>query len=437
MESFRMGGDIQNRRVFRNPWLWVPSLYYAEAVPYVVVNAVSVILYKRLDVSNTNIAFLTSWLYLPWVIKPFWSPFVDMFRTKRYWVIALELIIALSLAALSFVLPLSFRLQITLLIFWLMAFASATHDIAADGFYMLGLDSHQQAAFVGVRSTFYRIATIAGQGLLVMFAGFMESSGNSVTAAWSAAFLLLSVLFLVLFVYHRFILPFPVADKEVSGDRPGESRWSEFKSTVTSYFDRPGIGGAIAFLLLYRFAEAQLVKMVAPFLLDPLAKGGLGLTTSEVGFAYGTAGIIALMCGGLLGGYVVSQRGLRRWLWPMILAIHLPDVVFLFLAREQPGSFWIVCSAVGLEQFGYGFGFTAYLLFMILISEGKHATAHYAICTGFMALGMALPGMMSGAIQEWLGYKGFFLWVLLSTIPGYLVPLLVKIPDQFGLKRGQ
>jgi PAT family beta-lactamase induction signal transducer AmpG len=396
---------------------------------------VSVIMYKRFGISNTDIALYTSWLYLPWVIKPLWSPFVDIFSRKRTWIIVTQLLIGGALAAAAAAIPLPLFFQITLAIFWLMAFASATHDIAADGFYLLGLPEHHQSAFVGVRNTFYRLAMIAGQGAIVVLAGSIEDwSGGNVALAWSSAFAVLASLFPLFAFYHKFFLPVPESDRPAL-DRSSGGVLKEFFQTFTLFFGKKDIGFIVAFLLFYRFAEAQLVKLVPPFLLDVREKGGLGLSTSEVGIVYGTVGIIALTLGGLVGGYVVSRGGLKRWLWIMVLAIHLPDAVFVYLSQAQPTDFVLITSAVAVEQFGYGFGFTAYVLFMMMISQGEHRTAHYAICTGFMALGMMLPGMFSGFIQESLGYKGFFLWILASTIPGFIVAALVKIEPGFGRHR--
>lgn len=425
---------MNNRPTSRNPWTWVSTLYFAEGVPYVVVMTVSVIMYKRMGISNTDIAFYTSWLYLPWVIKPLWSPIVDIFRTKRSWIVAMQLIIGAALASAALAIPLPAFFQYTLAIFWLMAFSSATHDIAADGFYMLALEQHQQAAFVGVRSTFYRIAMITGQGALVVLAGYFEKE-SGISAAWSFTFGILAVLFLSFFVYHKFILPYPVSDRSAM-ENDSRSLVGEFFRTFALFFKKRDILLILAFLLLYRFAEAQLVKLVSPFLLDAREKGGLGLSTTEVGVVYGTVGIIALTLGGLLGGYVVSQRGLKFWLWIMVLSIHLPDAMFVYLSHVQPENFLLINAAVAIEQFGYGFGFTAYMLYMIMISEGEFKTAHYAICTGFMALGMMVPGMFSGMLQEAIGYKSFFIWVMLSTIPGFLVAAFAKVEPEFGKKRG-
>ncbi|MEK9136874.1 MAG: MFS transporter [Bacteroidota bacterium] len=419
----------------RNPWAWVPSLYFAQGLPYVVVMTVSVIMYKRMGISNTDIALYTSWLYLPWVVKPLWSPFIDMFRTKRFWVVAMQFGVAVALACVALTIPMPSFFQYTLAVFWLMAFSSATHDIAADGFYMLGLDQHTQAAFVGVRSTFYRIAMITAQGLLVVLAGQIElSSGGNISLAWSVTFVVLAGVFGLAFLYHRFILPYPIEDRPVHTNTSG-SVLRDFFGTFVLFFKKKNLLPTLAFLLLYRFAEAQLVKLVSPFLLDARDKGGLGLSTSEVGIVYGTVGIIALTLGGLLGGYVASRKGLKSVLWLMVCSIHFPDAAFVYLSQVQPENFILINLAVAVEQFGYGFGFTAYMLYMIMVSEGEHKTAHYAICTGFMALGMMVPGMFSGWLQELIGYRHFFVWVILSTIPGFIVAALVKIDPEFGKKK--
>lgn len=606
----------------RSPWAWIPTLYFAEGLPYVVVMTVSVIMYKRLGISNTDIALYTSWLYLPWVIKPFWSPIVDLIKTKRWWIVFMQLFIGAGLAGIAFTIPAPGFLQYTLAFFWLMAFSSATHDIAADGFYMLGLDEHKQAFFVGIRSTFYRLAMITGQGLLIILAGALESktgleplrfdassttsqevinwdkntktydqesgaqrflvddklitistqnlatekaselkswvkdqneqhhfieieqavaattsswwanavsiplkrqlkalwgkdeadsqsngklvgnitmigirlssppearenvvlnlgrksgdknfklihgerlvfddqnwnknawiliqidpkltelssasfeglSGN-IPFAWSITFYVLTAMFVLFFLYHRFILPRPVTDVPVA---EGRNLIEEFLSTFVSFFKKENIGAALAFFLLFRLGESQLVKLASPFLLDSREQDGLGLTTSEVGLIYGTIGIIALTIGGILGGYLASKKGLKYWIWWMTLAINLPNLVYVFLSYATPSNFAIIASCVAIEQFGYGFGFTAFMLFMIYFVEGKNKTAHFAICTGFMALGMMIPGMLSGWLQEIIGYQNFFIWVMLCTIPGFFVIKFLKIDSMFGIKK--
>ncbi|MSU59232.1 MAG: MFS transporter [Pedosphaera sp.] len=606
----------------RNPWAWVPTLYLAQGLPFAVVNAVSVIMYKSLGVSNADIAFYTAWLYLPWVIKPLWSPVVDILRTRRWWIWTTQLLIGAGFAAVGLTLPLAIFFKATLTVFYLVAFSSATHDIAADGYYLLATTEKEQAFFVGIRSTFFRISMVFGQGLLVILAGFLQShsglpnvalqvqarpgtalvetvSTNNLPAAtasdgelrviaepaeiqiapqprpkaevaalvataknwnlengfsvaerklekkaaeqswwdravsqpigdflktrfgrepkikadvlgnvglaqihlskppgreivvtvgldsgdkslsvaegsrlifndanwnrpalvllqadpklkiataatfavrsgnvplsWAITFFVLLGLFALFGLWHRFILPYPVVDKP--GDASNVLHFTkEFFLTFGSYFKKPKIGVLLLFLLLYRFGEAQLVKMVTPFLLDAREVGGLGLTTGQVGFVYGTVGIIALTIGGLLGGFVASKHGLKSWLWPMVLIIHLPDAIFIYLATVQPDNLWTISACVAVEQFGYGFGFTAYLLYMIYIARGQHSTAHYAICTGFMALGMMIPGMWSGWLQEIIGYQHFFTWVILATIPSFLVVLLVPLDKDFGKK---
>ena len=417
----------------RSPWLWVPSLYFAEGIPYVVVMTVSVIMYKKLGVSNTEIALYTSWLYLPWVIKPFWSPLVDVLRTKRWWIVAMQLLVGAGLAGVALTIPTSNFFQYTLAFLWLMAFSSATHDIAADGFYMLPLSSHEQAWFVGIRSTFYRLAMIAGQGLLVMLAGAFEKL-MGISAAWALVFYGLAGLFGLISLYHWVVLPKPAGDSP-STERELADVMNEIVDTLASFFRKKYIVSTLLFLLFYRFAEAQLVKLASPFLLDDKDTGGLALSTGEVGFVYGTVGIIMLTIGGILGGLVAAKQGLKFWLWWMVVAMNVPNLVYVFLSQVQPESYLVVNVAVGIEQFGYGFGFTAYMLYMLYVSRGEHETAHYAICTGFMALGMMLPGMASGWLQELIGYQHFFIWVVIATIPSFLVCWLIEVEEEFGKKK--
>ncbi|MFC2083928.1 MFS transporter [Bacteroidota bacterium] len=604
----------------RNGWLWVPSLYYAEGIPYVIVMLVSVIMYKRLGISNADIALYTSWLYLPWVIKPLWSPMVDILRTKRFWIVIMQLIIGAGIGGVALTIPVPNFFQYTLAFFWLLAFSSATHDIAADGFYMLGLTKHNQAFFVGVRSTFYRLAMFTGQGILIILAGYFESTtglpsieidvnsvnnketvqqtipdsidfsklegelrviaepsnliintqhvsqnkidslvsyvrsqnnlfgfydevktqktqaeekgelswlerfikdnfgveekkivsgeqtGNAsviifhlsyqpepnekivvnfgrqsgdqsfsliegtrfifneknwnkpaysiiqldsklrgkssakftaragnIPLSWTITFIILTVLFLAFFIYHKFILPYPTTDKSAV-TKEGDSILKEFFRTFLLFFKKNNMGIIIAFLLLYRLGEAQLVKLASPFLLDAREVGGLGLTTGEVGLVYGTVGLIALTLGGLLGGFLSARYGLKFWLWWMVIAINLPNTVYVFLSYMLPESFLIINLCVAVEQFGYGFGFTAYMLYMIYVSDGDHKTAHFAITTGFMALGMMIPGMFSGWIQELIGYQHFFVWVCIATIPAFIIIKFLPLDPEFGKK---
>ena len=418
----------------RSPWAWIPSLYMAEALPYVAVMTISVIMYKRMGISNTDIALYTGWLYLPWVIKPFWSPFVDLVKTKRWWTVAMQFVIGVAFACIAFTLHMSMFFKLSLAAFWLVAFTSATHDIAADGYYMHALDDHEQSLYVGIRSTFYRIATVAGQGLLVIFAGYLEERTENIPLAWSVTMGILSVMFLLVSVYHQFILPRPDSDYAVNGVTVGTIA-SDFLDTFKTFFTKKNALVAILFMLLYRLPEAFLVKIISPFMLDPVEKGGLGLTTGDVGLVYGTVGIIGLTIGGILGGIAAAHGGLKKWLWPMVGAITLPDLVYVYLSYVQPGGLMIVNACVFIEQFGYGFGFTAYMLYLIYFSEGEHKTAHYAMCTGFMALGMMLPGMMAGWLQESIGYRSFFVWTMICCAVTFIVCTFLKIDPEFGKKK--
>ncbi|MCV2358206.1 MFS transporter [Paucibacter sp. TC2R-5] len=421
----------------RRLWSWIPTLYFGQGLPYVVVMTLSVIMYKNLGLSNTEIALYTSWLYLPWVIKPLWSPLIELLGLKRGWIVALQFVIGAALALVALSIPSTRNVQLTLAMFWLMAFASASHDIAADGFYMLALNQRSQAAFVGVRSTFYRLANIGGQGGLVYLAGELQERTGSMTQAWSTVFFLLALIFVLLGSYHHLMLPRPASDVSGQARRSGNDFWRDFIAVFAEFFRKPGIVVIIGFLLLYRFPEAQLLKLATPFLLDPVTAGGLGLSTKQVGIAYGTVGLIALTLGGLLGGWVISRIGLKRALWPLILSMHVPNVMFLLMALSMPHDLLVISAALAVEQFGYGLGFTAYLMFMILVADGPHKTAHYAICTGFMALGMMIPGMWSGWLQQQMGYVLFFVWVLVATLPSFGLAALVKIPADFGKKAEQ
>ncbi len=418
----------------RNPWAWVPTLYFAEGVPYVAVMTISVIIYKRLGLSNADITLYTSWLYLPWVIKPLWSPFVDMLRTKRWWILVMQILIAAALAGVAFTIPGPWWLQGSLAFFWLLAFSSATHDIAADGFYMLGLEQHEQAYFVGIRSTFYRIATIFSSGLLVGLAGVLQVLTRSIAYAWSLVFYLIAGLFIALWLYHSWALPRPSEDNHRM-QKSAKDIMNEFWNTLVTFFKKPQVWIGICFMLFYRMPEGLLAKVSALFLVDKMANGGLGLSDVEFGMVQGTVGVIGLTLGGILGGIVASRDGLKRWLWPMVMAITIPDLVYVYLSYALPSSLLIINICIFLEQFGYGFGFSAYMLYLIYYSQGEHKTAHYALCTAFMALSMMIPGLFAGALQEAVGYQVFFLVVVVCCAMTYIVSALLKIDPEFGKKK--
>jgi len=411
-------------------WRWVPTLYFCEGLPYVAVMTVSVAMYKNLGISNADIAFTTSWLYLPWFIKPLWSPLVDRYRTKRGWILGAQFLIGAGLGAVALAVPAPFFFRATLAAFWLLAFSSASHDIAADGFYLLALPPHGQAAFVGVRSTFYQLATVAAGGGLVFGVGRLAPAVGA-RSAWAAAFVAMAIWFGLAAAYHFAVLPRPAADAPV---RRSRVLAADYLAVFAAFFRKKGIVTALAFLLLYRLAQAQLVKLEIPFLLDPRPAGGLGLSLDQEAFLYGTIGTAALVAGGLLGGYAISRLGLKRLLWPMVISMYLPATAFVALAAAQPQSLTIIGAALTLEQFGYGFGFSAYMVYMMIVAEGEHRTAHYALCTGFMALGMMLPGMPAGRIQEHLGYTGFFVWVCVATLPSFAATALIKVDPAYGRK---
>ncbi len=438
-----------------HPWAWVPSLYFAEGIPYFVVNVISVTLFKRLGMSNGDLALYTSLLYLPWVIKPLWSPVVDVFKSKRWWILVMQAIITVSFALLALsVSPDVFGLS--LVIFYVIAFASATHDIAADGFYMLALGEQEQSLFVGIRSTFYRISSVFGQGVIVVVAGLLEERMGSIPSAWKVTLLLCGALFALLTLWHCRSLPkvernlagghdsdrkaadawtmeTKAADEMPepcvpAGGEPAVHRggWGDMWRVWKTFFMKDGVWLALAFMLLYRLPEALSVKMLTPFLLDPPEAGGLGLSTAQSGLVYGTAGVIALTIGGILGGVYAARKGLRKSIWIMALSLALPCAVYLFLALVQPERMWIVYACVVLDQFGYGFGFTAYMLYMMKFAEGEFVTSHYAICTAFMALSMMIPGLFAGWMQEALGYVGFFIIVMICCLATVFVTLFVR-----------
>lgn len=429
----------KNKAKFLSAWSWIPSLYFAEGLPNVLVSITAVLMYKDMGLSNEKAVLYTSWLYLPWVIKPFWSPFVDMIRTKRWWVLLMQMFMGAAFAGVAFSIHTSFFIASSLALLWLIALFSATHDIAADGFYMLGLDLEQQSFFVGIRSIFYKFANIFGQGVLVLFAGYMELRFNDKALAWTITFYIAAALLIAAGLYHKFILPRPASDRPnlprtTTSTGKTLSSFSIFLRTFRKFFTKKDILKALLFILLFRLGEAQLGKLSQLFMKDPISEGGLGLDNTQVGFLYGTIGAIALLAGGSIGGILVSRDGLKKWFWPMIFSMNLPNIVYVYMAATQPSSLLLIEALVCLEQFGYGFGLTAFLMYLIYFSRGKDKTSNYAICTGLMALGMMLPGMGAGWIQKELGYTQFFIWICLCTLPGFLIAATLKIEKNFGKK---
>lgn len=434
-----------------SPWFWVPTLYFAEGIPYFLVNNISVMMFTRMGVPNGEMALFTSLLYLPWTIKPFWSPFIDMFKTKRWWILAMQILMTAAFVLLTLTIPHPSAEMIAagetpislftvmLMLFIITAFASATHDIAADGFYMLALTSHQQAAYVGARSVFYRLSNIFGQGVLLVVAGLLETKTGNIPLAWQLTLLFTSIIFAVTTLWHTFVLPKPDSDKGSLAEKEEQSAkaiFSEFGRMFVTYFKKSGILLAMIFMLVYRLPEAFLIKMINPFLVASVENGGLGLATEQVGIVYGTIGVAFLMLGGVLGGIFASRVGLRKSMWWMAACMTLPCFSFVYLSMFQPTNLVYIATAIAIEQFGYGFGFTAYMLYMMFFSEGEYKTAHYAICTAFMALSMMIPGMFAGYLQEALGYEQFFWMVIACCIATIVVTVFAikRIDPDYGKK---
>lgn len=433
-----------------SPWSWVPTLYFAQGIPYFIVNNISVLMFAKMGVPNGEMALFTSLLYLPWTIKPFWSPFIDIIKTKRWWIISMQILMSIAFILLTLSIPKPDEatiaagttpismFTITLVLFIITAFASATHDIAADGFYMLALRQSDQAAFVGIRSTFYRLASIFGQGVLVAIAGAIELRYKDIPLSWTITMLVTAVMFSLVTFYHLFAIPKPTSDKSVltPGTASAKAIFQEFGRTFATYFTKPGVWLAIAFMLLYRLPEAFLIKMCMPFLVASKEAGGLELSTAEVGIVYGTIGVIFLTVGGILGGLFASRIGLKKSIWWMAGCMTLPCLTFVYLAIGQPDNLFAISTAIAIEQFGYGFGFTAYMLYMMYFSEGEFKTSHYAICTAFMALSMMIPGMFAGYLQEAVGYVNFFWIVILCCAATIVVTVFAdrKIDPTYGKK---
>ena len=420
----------------KSPWAWIPTLYIAEGLPNVIVTAVAVVLYMQMGLTDGEIGLYTGWLGLPWIIKPLWSPFVDLVKTKRWWILLTQILLGSSLAGIAFTLRTDFWFQGTMFCFFLMAFSSATHDIAADGFYMLELDGHQQAWFVGIRNTFYRLAVIFGNGVLVPIAGLLQKAYPGQEAfTWSLVFYGVAALFIAIWLYHTYIMPRPKSD--IQRQTTAKEIAQGMKTMLVAFIHKMPwrqMLAAIVFILFYRFPEAMLNAMSKTFLTRPQADGGLGLSLEQYGISYGTVGLIGLLLGGIVGGMLASRDGLKRWIWPMVCAITLPDIVYVYMSFAMPSNMLLVSTCIFIEQFGYGLGFTALTLYMLYFSMGEFKTSHYAICTGISYLGLQVPGMVSGYLKDALGYQQFFIVVMALCSITFLVTLFIKIDPEFGKK---
>ncbi|VXB70821.1 AmpG permease [Flavobacterium sp. 9R] len=433
----------------KNPWYWIPLLNFASGFPYAIIISVSVLMYKNLGISNEDIGMFTSLLYLPWVIKPLWSPFIDLHATKRKWFLAMQLVISIAFLIVGLTIPMQHFFVLSLALFWVGAFASASNDVAIDGFYLLALTKDKQSFFLGIRSTFYRLSMLTANGLIVLLAGFLEEKYGDKSKAWSYTMLVVALIMIFITVYNFFMTPNPEIEQEYI--KSNANHKGSFTEVFVTFFQKKQIGLILTFILVYRLGESQLMKMLSPFLVDDVAKGGMGLSTEDVGIIYGTFGVAALVIGGIIGGVVISRDGLGKWMLPMILTMHLPIIGFVYLSHYHPSEIVNIhfeflkiifdynlnphiTAVVVIEQFGYGFGFAAFLMYLIYVAEGESKTSHYSIATGFMALGMMLPGMASGYIQEYLGYGNFFIWVFLATIPGIILSRFLIFPYDFGKK---
>ena len=433
----------------KSPWLWVPSLYFAEGVPYFLVNNISVMMFAKMGVPNGQMAFFTTLLYFPWFLKGLWSPIVDVIKTKRWWILTMQALMTAMMILLTVTLPkpspeaiaegaVPINLfWVTLVLFIVAAFASATHDIAADGYYMLAHSPSSQAAFIGTWSTAYRIASVFGQGVLVFIAGRIEKSTGDIPFSWQVTIGVSAIIFFIVTLYHTFVLPKAADDKpRIDPSEGAGATFRELGNSFKTFFTKKGVALAIIFMLLYRLPEGFLIKMCQPFLVAGRDNGGLGLDTDAVGVVYGTIGVIALLAGGIAGGVYASKVGLKKALWIMTACMTLPCLTFCYLSIFLPTNLITISVAVSIEQFGYGFGFTAYMLYMMYFSEGEFKTSHYAICTAFMALSMMLPGFVAGYIQEAIGYVNFFWMVMFCCIAtvGVTIAARKSIDAEYGRK---
>ncbi len=423
--------DANGKRT--SPWWWVPTTYICEGVPSAMAVTISTLIYKDLNVPNETIAFWTSWIAVPWAIKPLWSPVVDLYGTKRNWLRWTQVALGIAFAMLMLQITQTNFFYPSLLLWFGIVFISATHDIACDGTYLLGLNPSQQAWFSGIRSTFFRGGLLVGTAAMPYLVGKLQAAKYSNGESWSLAIASIACLFFFLSFWHSHVLPTPIGDRPSSPTKKESS--TPFLEIFLSFFKQKKIVIILAFLLLYRLGESQLVKIAALFLKDPTTVGGIGLTNDQFGISYGTFGICGLLAGGLLSGILVSRDGFKKWILWMTIAINVPDLLYVYMAYYQPNDYFLITSFICIEQIGYGFGFTGYMIFMMSCAKGEYKAAHYAIATGFMTLGMLLPGMMSGYIQKFLGYPLFFVWVCIATIPGFLLIPFLPIDPEFGKRK--
>jgi PAT family beta-lactamase induction signal transducer AmpG len=415
-----------------SPWFWVPSLYFAQALPNVLVTTASTYAYTRLGISAVVIGY-TAWLGIPWMLKPLWSPIVELIGTERRWVWMTQFVAAGAFLLVAWGFNTEHFMLWTAVGYLVLAVASATHDIAADGYYMRVLSAHDQTWFTGIRSVAFRGGWIFGEGVLVMIVGILIGRSMGVQAAWATVHALAAAIFFVLATYHLIILP-QAAPKPVRERSTVSGLFVESIAIFRKFFQSIPLATAIPFLLFYRFAEVQLGKFAGKFMLDPRSVGGLGLVEQQVGAINGVFGISAMLAGGVLGSLLAARYGLKKALPWMVVIINVPNVVYVLLSHFQPESLLVIGSAIVVEKFGYGFGFTGYMLYMLYLATGDHKTSFYAFCTGIMTLGLIFPQSLAGYPLQWLGYSRFFIWIMLATIPSFIVTWLVyrQLDPAFG-----
>ncbi len=408
------------------PAFWVPTLYFAEGLPFVTINVVSVLMYKSMKVPDAKIAFFTTLVILPWTLKPLWGPLLEMFKTKKYFVLATQFAGGVGFGLLALTLRLPNFFQYSLVLLAIIAFNGATHDIAADGVYINVLSGKEQAEYVGWQGAFYNVAKVLSQGAFVYVAGQLETSVG-VTEAWMIVMAIFGGIMILLSLYHSRMLPVGGESGQV---KTAHEAFGTFWDVVKTFFEKKYIGWGIVFIILYRFAEGQAMKIVPLFMRAERAVGGLGLSTSQIGIIYGFFPPAAFILGSMLAGYFIAKRGLRKSLLVLCALFNIPFAVYAFLAFVQPDSLLTIGTAVVFEYFGYGFGFVGLTLYMMQqIAPGKYKMAHYAFATGVMNLGLMIPSALSGFVSDFLGYKHFFLWVMVATIPSFLVAWLVPFRE--------
>ena len=427
--KYDMGNEMR-----KSPMTWVPTLYFAMGMPFVVLNMVCSLMYKGMGVSDTQIAFWTSIIMLPWTLKPLWSPFLEIYKTKKYFVVLTQVVTGLMFACVAFALQLPSFFAVSIAVLAVIALSGATHDIAADGVYMSALSTDEQARWIGWQGAFYNIAKIVATGGLVYLAGiFIEHFG--VGKAWMMVMFILAATMLLLGTYHYFILPNGNDNSQTFNSQLVRGKLGELWSVFVEFFQKRHIVYYIFFIILYRFAEGFVMKIVPLFLKAPRAQQGLGLDEKEIGLLYGTFGAAAFVLGSILAGYYIARRGLKRSLFQLALVFNLPFVAYTLLAAYQPENLWVIGSAIVIEYFGYGFGFVGLTLFMMQqIAPGRHQMSHYAFASGIMNLGVMLPGMLSGMVSDALGYRHFFVFVLFCTIPSLLITWFVPFKKSEKVK---